>query len=473
MTQAPAMLSIPPMRDEIDQGYLGTLMRLNGAVKKSEIVAMMAKSAGMSDKSRREVSCLELLSLTAQIETSTFVQQHTTLPLRRGITSYLPDLEHGSDEKRSMFWTTAMRVARPGAYCCPQCVKQDQESHGTSYWHRQHQIPGLLWCPEHKVALHYMDSTRAYLYAPEQILNECHTVSESWINKTFDTPSIHTFLAISSALLWEYKPFSVKHVSAILKEKAESRGYQTYAGKVKAPLLSDTIVAEFGKDWLATIFPRLADNLEGKLLNLMDGVLFMTNASSSAVAYILALSVLFDSENEALNALTRSDTTIPEKPPRKAPRMLNNDELRSAYIKSQGSYSKTANNLETSYAAVCERLRSMGLPNLNGASQPGMERAAVAFFVEGKSLAESAVVGNVTCNTLENLVRVAGVNMIKLFQEMKQQPQCGRGSGVRRPLQLSPHEVIASNGRMAVKFSPDPRHGKHYVQPSEEMAITE
>lgn len=37
---------------------------------------------------------------------------------------------------------------------CPQCIREDMERYGELYWHRIHQIPGILICPEHKVPLH-------------------------------------------------------------------------------------------------------------------------------------------------------------------------------------------------------------------------------------------------------------------------------------------------------------------------------
>ncbi|ESU31525.1 hypothetical protein G3A_16280 [Bacillus sp. 17376] len=32
---------------------------------------------------------------------------------------------------------------------CPQCVEGEMYNHGELYWHRVHQIPGVLVCPEH------------------------------------------------------------------------------------------------------------------------------------------------------------------------------------------------------------------------------------------------------------------------------------------------------------------------------------
>lgn len=36
---------------------------------------------------------------------------------------------------------------------CPECLKEDREKYGEFYWHRVHQIPGVMVCPKHKVLL--------------------------------------------------------------------------------------------------------------------------------------------------------------------------------------------------------------------------------------------------------------------------------------------------------------------------------
>ncbi len=442
--------------NEIDRSYLGAVMRQNGDNKESEIIAKIAQHLGLRDKTRRQAPAIELLSKIAQADTQTFARQHSTLPYRRGITSYFADLKHGSEDNRNILRDSGMRVARPGAYCCSECMRNDEKKYGRTYWHREHQLPGQFWCPEHKLPLHYVESIDAFLMAPDQVLDKSHPVPESWIANTIDNSNINSFLAITSALLETEKPFSVKHVSAILRDKAAARGFQTHGGKVKYPLLSDAVVADFGREWLATVLPRLADKRQGEINSQLDGVLYMATASSSVAAYILALSFLFDSPDEAMNALITTDMSELVPLPTKSSRTIENEELKSAYFKSLGSYSKTASLLMTSYAAICGRLRDMGLPNLKGNRANGLEKAAVAFFVDGKSLPDSAAAGNVTCDALEKLVRVAGTTMVELLEKMKK-PISGRGSGTRRPLKLTPHEVDSANGQLAVKYSPNIR----------------
>lgn len=457
------------LAEELDRSYLGAVMRINGCTTEREAIELMAQHVGLGGIPRREASPLEILSKITQTNTPTFTRQHTTMPLRRGITSYLTELKHGSEDYRKMLWTSGIRIARPGAYCCPQCIKNDQRLHGRGYWHRHHQIPGLQWCPEHRTPLLYMESEQAFLTDPGDIYETCHPVAESWLNNKMDNRFITSFLEISFALLKREKPFSVTSVSSLLKTKNEAFGFQAHPGKVKSSLLSDAVVSKFGREWLGTALPPLANKQDGQILSQMDGVLYLKHSASSATAYILALSLLFNSSQEAIDALALTDSA--EEPLHhhcKASTTFNNNALRSAYLNSHGDYAKTANLLGTSYAAIYARLRNLGLPNLRGANLAGLEKASLAFFIEGKSLTESVTVGGVTCDALENLARVAGPTILDLFKEMKiPNSRRGRGSGIRRPLLLNPHEVDSTGGHITIKFNPHlRREQKIRPQPS-------
>lgn len=39
-------------------------------------------------------------------------------------------------------------------HCCPTCIREDERKFGIAFWHTVHQLPGVLHCPVHHVALH-------------------------------------------------------------------------------------------------------------------------------------------------------------------------------------------------------------------------------------------------------------------------------------------------------------------------------
>lgn len=447
------MLICPvPFPEEIDRGYLGRVMRFNGCVKEKDAIELMRVWDRCADKSWREVSCLELLSRVAGMEVATFVTQHTSLPLRRGITSYQPDLPHGCESNRNMLWSTGMRMARTGAYFCEQCAKEDAAFHGQSYWRRKHQMPGLLWCPKHMAPLRYLDDESAFLSPPTILMDNSHVVDASWSNEIMGNETVLRYLQICWALMERTSPLAVKAVSAILRGKASSAGFQTYGGPVRAPLLSDVAIERCGRTWLSTVLPVLADKPDGILSSQLDGVLYLPTSASSVSAYALASALLFDTADDALNNLCGPVPAAIHGRQRRTVD-IGREVLIAGYVQARGSHSKTAALLAIPIPAAAKRLNALGLPNLIESPSKNTVKAAVAFFVDKVSFAKSAELGGIGQDAMEDLVRTSGTGFVDVLSEMHR-PSGGRGSGIRRPLQLTPGEATARLGRKGVKHSP-------------------
>jgi len=47
----------------------------------------------------------------------------------------------------------ARRIRKDFLCFCPECVAEDEMLYGEAYWHRLHQIQGVLYCPKHRVKL--------------------------------------------------------------------------------------------------------------------------------------------------------------------------------------------------------------------------------------------------------------------------------------------------------------------------------
>lgn len=235
-----------PFPEELERGYLGRVMRINGVKDVKETVAQMTAWAGFTNKSRREHSTLELLSMVADMDITSYVTLHTTLPLRRGITSYQPDLPHGCGSNRSMLWTTGMRMSRPGAYFCRECAHEDMNFHGQNYWRRDHQIPGLLWCPKHLTPLRYLGNESAFLLPPIAHIKDANVVDAEWAEEIQRNETIQKFLDICNALLDSKSPYDVKTVRDVLRSKASEFGFQDHtAVQILSPALGCIRIIDF------------------------------------------------------------------------------------------------------------------------------------------------------------------------------------------------------------------------------------
>ncbi len=343
-----------PFPDELDRGYLGRVMHRNGKDSQKDIEKLICIWLGEPQtKTRRQLPLVELLSKVAGLELAKFVRQHTTLPLRRSISSYQTDLAHGSELNRSLLSNSGMRMARPGAYFCKECVNEDQDFHKESYWRRTHQIPGQLCCYKHGISLNYVSNEDAFLLPPSKYLDQCQSIDPIWVDEVKQNIYIQKYLEISSGLMDSTMPIDVKNIVSAMCTQASLCGYQTSRKDVNDARLSDAVVAAFGRKWLATLIPRLAIKVEGEPLSQMDGVLYLKKAASSYVVYVLASALLFDSADAALNALNalnplitsqKSGTKIPHK-------AVDQAELIEAYIQAKGKHITAAKLLGASQPA--------------------------------------------------------------------------------------------------------------------------
>ena len=129
--------------EEFASGYKGRVMAWNGMTDSNVTMDALMKWSGNAGTSRRDLSTVELFAKVAGVDVAQFVRAHTALPLRRAVVSTLSDVEHGCPSHRSLLWSMALRDTRPGAYLCTQCVEEDVDFHGLSYWRREHQLPPM------------------------------------------------------------------------------------------------------------------------------------------------------------------------------------------------------------------------------------------------------------------------------------------------------------------------------------------
>lgn len=419
------MIHVLPQPDELDRGYLGRAMRWNGFQKEKEFIDYLASYFDAKDASRYEMPLVVLLSRLAGSSVSNFVKQHTTMPFRRGITSYQPDLEHGSEQSRSMLSMSAMRIARPGAYFCMHCVRADLAKTGVTYWRRSWQLPGHFICRQHQEPLHYVAHERAFLASPADCLLESQQVPAAWMAFLQTTPAIQRFIDIADYLMKRPNALDVRDVSCVLKAQADTHGLQTYAGPVKQSLLSDLVASQFDQAWLQEVFHELLGKQEGDWFDPIDGVLCKKTSASSVIAYVLAAAALYPDTNSAINALSDAKTASALLNRGKSKIVLNANRLREAYIEERGNHAGVAQHFPSvAMPIVTVRLNELGLPNLyqNISRNQKLFNGLMAFLVGGCSLSEAAENAAVSVSVLETLLRRSSVGLLQALQAMPVMP---------------------------------------------------
>jgi hypothetical protein len=403
--------------DELDRSYLGRLIRINGVKSQKQILDLIASWNLQPEKSRRELSSTELLASAANLDITTFIRNHSTLPLRRSIAAYRPEVVHGCKENKNMLFISGMRLARDEAYMCLECVESDLAVPGMSYWRRDHQLPGVMCCSFHGSPLQFVQNTDCFYDPPTEWIEKSKPVASDMGESTLSNPAVVQFLEMSRKLLADARPLSVDLTAGVLKTKAKQLGFHAHTGQVRLSFLSDRVIDIYPYKWLESVFPSIEKKIRGTMMTQLDGTLHCKNSASSYISYLLICGVLFDSADEAMGMLKGSTessrigqiagVTKPE------------NKLIDAYVFAKGRYADMRLYQGRLNAPTRSRLHSFGLIDFSGADAKSKFEAAKAFFVEKKSLIESAQIGGIEIDALERLIRNAGSRISFALSEIR------------------------------------------------------
>lgn len=150
---------------------------------------------------------------------------------------------------------------------CPSCGVEDEQQHGETYWHRQHQIPGMLVCLQHKVPLLdseiLLENKQTHYYAASQLdLGE--------IDKTNCSEKLeHKALSIAQEIDWLSKNYIEFQGMTWLRNKYKSllieKGFVTQYSRTRFKYhdeqLTEAFIKFYGKELLQAIQPKVWDKL--------------------------------------------------------------------------------------------------------------------------------------------------------------------------------------------------------------------
>jgi hypothetical protein len=136
-------------------------------------------------------------------------------------------------------------------YYCKSCVEKDRREFGVAYWHRVHQIPGVLVCPDHGDLL-----TKYFPPISGGKLNFVHldtlefTIAQEE-KEEFDEHTIDKLKDVARDLQWllsfDFSPNSLDFYYRKYRNLLQLKGLATPAGKLRgARVLKNEVIDYFG-----------------------------------------------------------------------------------------------------------------------------------------------------------------------------------------------------------------------------------
>jgi len=190
---------------------------------------------------------------------------------------------------------------------CPACFENDISRYGEAYWHRTHQIPGILVCLEHKTLLHeslvsfqdgYLSgaasSPENYLSGDVQVTcQEC--ISQKLIEIAKEINELCNTQVGFRGFRWLREQYQHRLAEQDIISNFRSKKVELHAEK-----LENAILAFYGWDCLNLVKPGLADRLGRYCLRCL--LACDVEPTIDRVTHVLLIKFLFGSVSNYLEA---------------------------------------------------------------------------------------------------------------------------------------------------------------------------
>lgn len=249
-------------------------------------------SAGETGNKQTRRSASEILQ-TVQIDAKSVIYNHSYLPYVRFVNAAQAGkpahLHTDVNIRRTMFssWMTN-KVLR----LCSECLSADLKDLGIGYWRRLHQLPGVDVCEKHDAELIEVPEKAMKRPLTAEILRHRLPLQESSRH-----PLVSRFTALSRMTLLSSCTIHPARMAVVLSEKAQKMGIR-FGRQQSGPRFSEVACESMPSAWTSRHFG------ERKPEKSMDGIFCSYVSPYRTASYLLAMTLLWDTAEEAVKACT-------------------------------------------------------------------------------------------------------------------------------------------------------------------------
>lgn len=402
------MIVRAPLPDEPLKAFVGRMKRHNVCSSDAELFGKLASCMSIEVGESSKINPIEFLAEVYGVKPLFFARQHTMLPFTKLVGWFDRGGGEVADLSHKKYVSSALRGSRSHAYLCPKCVEEDLEFRGITYWRRVHQLPGVDWCIKHGVALHMCEGRDTFERSPMFALDSSLALDYERVAEARDHQLVGRYTRIAEGLLSEVtQSFHIADVSILIRDWAKGQDLRVSLNG-KRPLLSDRVADFFPKTWLASHFPLSVRKEAGVFASWIDGTWFSRKTPCSTALYVLALAVMYESSDDALNALASlTPVSIPRKVEvHRMPGVWNTTGIVEVWMKHLGNCAAIAEDLGLSNYYIRKRLNEAGLPTLRRSAGDAVKRAMQSFW-HGQSLSTVGESAGADQSDVESFLRVA------------------------------------------------------------------
>jgi hypothetical protein len=200
---------------------------------------------------------------------------------------------------------------------CPLCFTKDLDTIGISYWRRIHQIPGVLYCPKHKVLLKDSDAViieyrSEYLCADEETCNG--ELNDDYYSIKIRDLNMQYIKNVCYLMNENSKRKDLSFIISFYIDKLRERGLASKGGTIYMEKLVREFLDYYPSDYLELMQSELRTDQEANWLRLF---VRNNNKNRSPLRHLLFLqflgigvSELFEAE-KVIGKITTHNNHIP------------------------------------------------------------------------------------------------------------------------------------------------------------------
>ncbi|MGP0580071.1 TnsD family Tn7-like transposition protein [Paenibacillus peoriae] len=183
---------------------------------------------------------------------------------------------------------------------CPLCLQMDLDRFGETYWHRTHQLPGVLVCSIHKCLLlenclecneNFMDQRIQYPALPSTFCKNHHSLNE--MIRFVEDPRLFGLSAFSTFILeGGYGDYNMEQIHAKYMQRLAQFGYCTATGRVKQREVRYRFLNQYNSQFLKQIAVPFPEESE---FNWLSTILRKPRRAQHPLLHILIIQMLWDS----------------------------------------------------------------------------------------------------------------------------------------------------------------------------------
>lgn len=186
---------------------------------------------------------------------------------------------------------------------CPLCLQMDLDRFGETYWHRMHQLPGVLVCSIHKCLLlesclecneNFMDHRIHYPALPSTLCRNHHALNQ--MIRFVEDPNLLDLSTFSTFILnGGYDEYNMKQIHAKYTQRLAQFGYCTVTGRVKQREVRYRFLNKYTPQFLKQIAVPLPEESE---FNWLSTILRKPRRAQHPLLHILIIQMLWDSPDK-------------------------------------------------------------------------------------------------------------------------------------------------------------------------------